>query len=71
MRATPDEIAARIDARVRREWPGTHAARRVDFIAPEVREGGVTDTLLKFVRQVTAEELAREQGTADMWRASR
>ncbi|HEY8590143.1 MAG TPA: hypothetical protein VIL55_11385 [Naasia sp.] len=71
MRATPDEIAARIDARVRQEWPGTHAARRTDFIAPEVREGGVTDTLLKLVRRVTEEELAREQGATDARQQSR
>lgn len=64
MTAKPDEIAARIDARVRQEWPGTHAPARKLFIAPEVQDGGVTDTLLKFVRRIAEEEIRRELSAA-------
>ncbi|MCU1571524.1 MAG: hypothetical protein JWR33_2265 [Naasia sp.] len=60
MSGTPEEIAARIDERVRREWPGTHAPARKLFIAPEVQEGGVTDTLLRFVQRIVEEELRTE-----------
>ncbi|MCU1437201.1 MAG: hypothetical protein JWP66_288 [Naasia sp.] len=67
MTATPDELAARIEARVRREWPGAHATGRSEFIAPEVRDGGVTDTLLKFVRRVAADEIEKDQqGTGEI-----
>jgi len=60
MAATAEEIAQRIDERVRREWPGTHVGSRTAFIAPRIGEGGVTDTLLKLVRQVIEDELERE-----------
>jgi hypothetical protein len=58
--ATPEEIAERIDARVRREWPGIRVSSRRTFIAPEIGDGGVTDTLLQLVRRVVQEELERE-----------
>lgn len=60
MSATAGEIAARIDHRVRAEWPGSRVSTRAAFIAPQIGDGGVTDTLLKLVRQVVEEELERE-----------
>jgi tripartite-type tricarboxylate transporter receptor subunit TctC len=60
MSATPSELAARIDQRVRAEWPGSRVSTRIEFIAPQIGAGGVTDTLLKLVRQVVEEELQRE-----------
>jgi hypothetical protein len=60
MAATPEEIAERIDARIRREWPGMRVSSRKAFIAPEIGDGGVTDTLLQLVRRVVEEELERE-----------
>ena len=60
MAATPEEIAERIDERIRREWPGTHVGSRSAFIAPQIGDGGVTDTLLRLVRRVIEEELEQE-----------
>lgn len=60
MSANPTEIAARIDARVRAEWPGSRVSTRLEFIAPQIGAGGVTDTLLKLVREIVEDELQRE-----------
>lgn len=60
MTTTPQELASRIVERVRAEWPGSRVSSRAEFIAPQIAEGGVTDTLLQLVHRVAEEELQNE-----------
>lgn len=57
---TTEQRLAMAEARVRKEWPGTHIAERGAFVAPIIREGGATDALLKMTMKIVAEELKNQ-----------
>lgn len=53
------DLAARIEARLRAEWPGEHYTDlRGRITVPPIREGGATDALVKFAAFVIREEIA-------------
>lgn len=52
-----DELATRVEARVRSEWPGTHTTGHRGLLeAPEIREGGATDALVLLMARIIREE---------------
>lgn len=54
---TTDDLATRVEARVRAEWPGTHITQARGLIeAPEIRDGGSTDALVKLMARIIREE---------------
>lgn len=57
---TPSTLAARVDARLRAEWPGTRRTdRRGDTDVPPVTPGGLTDALILLAARVAEEEAAK------------
>ena len=62
------ELAERVEARIRAEWPGlVMTARGGVFIAPEIQPGGVTDGFVTFVAAIVAEEAAEVEELAWMY----
>lgn len=51
------DLAERVEARVRAEWPGIHTtALRGIIEVPPIRDGGATDALVKFLAQIVRDE---------------
>lgn len=53
------DLAARVEARLRDEWPGVRTIRGTVRIIPQVEEGGATDTFIRLAAKIVAEEAAR------------
>ena len=63
------EVAERVEARIRAEWPKTVVYKDGGlYTPPAVREGGVTDTLIKLVARIVAEEAAEVEELAWQYR---
>ena len=53
---TVETIEQYVDRRLRAEWPGTHSTPVLGiFAAPEIREGGATDLLVKMAARIAGE----------------
>ena len=53
---TVETIEQYVDRRLRAEWPGPHSTPvRGIFAAPEIREGGATDLLVKMAARIAGE----------------
>lgn len=53
-----DDLATRVETRLREEWPGTYIPKRLSF-APPIREDGATDTFVKLAARIIREEVAK------------
>lgn len=53
-----EDLAARVEARLRDEWPGTYVPLRMGIIPP-IRDGGATDTFVKLAARIIREEVAK------------
>ena len=50
------DLAARVESRLRAEWPGTSIPARAAYIPDEIHEGGATDTFIHLVARIIREE---------------
>jgi hypothetical protein len=51
------DLASRVEARIRAEWPGVHITPLRGLVeAPEIREGGSTDALVKLAAHIIRTE---------------
>ena len=63
------EVAERVEARIRAEWPGMLITPRGElFLAPQIEPGGVTDAFVAFVAAIVAEEAAEVEELAWQYR---
>lgn len=51
------DLASRVEKRVREEWPGEqYVALRGQSNIPPIREGGLTDALIKLMAEIIRDE---------------
>lgn len=55
---TNEDLAERVEARLRDEWPGTPIPLRYGVAPSTIRDDGATDTIIKLATRIVAEESA-------------
>lgn len=56
------DLADRVEARIRKEWPGEHETElRGKFLIPPIKSGGATDLLVLTMTEIIREELFEEK----------